>query len=218
MEAKALVPVCGVPQLIRVARTLRDLGCETVSCALRADLAPRLDDLRAVHGGLPWLDCVPVRTPSSLHTLALGLRSLPAGAVLCSMVDAVMRAEDWRRVRDESARALRDGADAAIAVTPDTGTETALYAAIGPSGRVLALRDGPPAPFVTGGIYAFGDAARDRAGEAVEEGLHRMRAFLKRLLERGRRVDAIRIERIIDLDRGVDLGEADRLIGAAGRG
>jgi hypothetical protein len=207
-----------VPQLIRVARTLHDLGCETVSCALRADLAPRLDGLRAAHGGLSWLDCVPVRTPSSLHTLALGLRSLPGGAVLCSMVDTVMRAEDWRRVRDESERALRGGADAAIAVTPDTGTETALYAAIDGSGRVLALRDDPPAPLVTGGIYAFDDATRDLAGEAVGEGLHRMRAFLRRLLEHGRRVDAIRVERIIDLDRGADLGEADRLIGAAGRG
>lgn len=214
-EPKALVPIGGVPQVVRLARTLRALGCGSALCVLREDLAPRLAALRDDEGTAAPLACLPVRTPSSLHSLVLGLDALPDGPVFCSMVDTVMALEDWPRVYGASVRALRDGAAAALAVTPDTGGESPLYAAVDPLGRVLSLRDDPPAPFVTGGVYAFAPEARAVAREAVESGLHRMRAFLRLLVERGRPVHAVTAGRIIDLDRSSDLREADRLLGAS---
>jgi len=127
----------------------------------------------------------------------------------------VMAREDWREVYEGSTRALREGAAAALAVTPDTGSEGPLYATVDSGDRVISLEDGPAAPFVTGGVYAVAPEARALAHEAVGSGLHRMRAFLRLLLERGRRVDAVTVARIIDLDRRSDLEEAGRLLGAS---
>src|SRR2546426_8779640 len=38
----------------------------------------------------------PCRTPSSVHTLARGLETIPEGPVFCTMVDTVMPPGDWR--------------------------------------------------------------------------------------------------------------------------
>ena len=207
---KALAEVGGRPQLAALAARFVELGCTDVVCLLRHDLVPRAASLIE-----PPARVVACRTPSSLHTLVEGLRALPAGDVLCSMVDTVMAPDDWLRVYDSSARGLAAGADAVLAVTAPAGDDAPLWVRLDGAGAVVEVGGIPPnPPCVTGGVYAFGPGARARAEAVCAAGRVRMRAFLADLVAGGARVQAVHVERIIDVDHRRDLDAANAYLTA----
>jgi len=202
---KALVRVGGEPLVTRLLGTLADLGCDTLTCMVRADSVAVFRLLEGCRFGRP-LAVRPCRTASSVHTLADGLETIPAGAVFCTMVDTVMPAADWRAVYAATERGLAGGADAVLAVTPFVDDESPLYVGISAAGFVRTLSDDPlDPPRVTGGVYGFSAAARRAAAEAVGQGIERMRGFLKWLVARGSPVGTVAVPRIIDIDHESDL-------------
>ena len=214
---KPLVEVAGKPQILRLLETLDALGCESLACAVRAD-SPALRRLLDAQRFRAPLTVVACRTPSSLHTLVEGLRAVPPGPVCCSMVDTVMRPEDWRAVYRAAERHLADGADAVLAVTRYVDDESPVYVSRHEGGVVRAVSDDPiHPPCVTGGVYGLSAAARGAAAQALARGVYRMRGFLKALVEgegeggegmertTGARVVAVEVARIIDIDRPRDL-------------
>ena len=211
---KPLVDVAGKPQILRLLQTFDALGCESLTCAIRADSPSvrRLLDAQRFRAPLTVVAC---RTPSSLHTLVEGLRAVPPGPVCCSMVDTVMRAEDWRAVYGAVERHLADGADAVLAVTGYVDDESPVYVNRHEGGLVRAVSDEPiQPPCVTGGVYGLSAAARAAAAQALARGVYRMRGFLKALLageggREGARVAAVDVARIIDIDRPRDLETAN---------
>jgi len=213
---KAMVQVGGRAQAVHLIETLVALGCPTVTCLVRDDFPDVVTDLarRAWRGSVRVHGC---RTPSSLHTLAEGLALVPEGAVFATMVDTVMRPQDWRAVFAAAATSLAGGADAVLAVTPFVDDEAALYVSADAGGRVRRLADRPMAPVsVTGGVYAFAPGVRALAREAVDAGVMRMRNFLARIVDRGLVVAAVPAPRIIDLDRLADLEAANAWLGGDG--
>lgn len=211
---KPLVRVGTEPLVIGLLATLASLGCETLTCMVRADFTAVLQLLEGREFGAP-LEVQTCRTPSSMHTLAEGLRAVPPGAVFCSMVDTVMPAADWSDVYAGTVRALAAGAEAVLAVTPFVDDESPLYVNTDSGGFVQTLSDAPLAPaLVTGGVYGFSTAARQAAAEAVEQGVQRMRGFLKWLVARGSRVGTIAVPRIIDIDHQSDLRLANAWLGS----
>lgn len=207
---KALVPVAGVPQLLRLVRTFERLGCESVTCLLREGISDApLQALRRP-GRVPP-SVYYCSTPSSLHTLVEGLGHVPPGPVFASMVDTIMPWSDWDRTHRAISAALASGADAVLVVTPYVADERPLYVRRDPTGRVVELGDVPVTPpCVTGGVYGLGTRARSLAIEALDQGLERMRAFLGLLVRRGTLVVAVEVPRIIDLDDRTDLEAANR--------
>jgi NDP-sugar pyrophosphorylase family protein len=206
---KALVPVRGVPQLLRLARVLERAGVESLTCLLRRGVA--LDPIRAELDRL----ALPLRiqeclTPSSLHTLVAGLTITPPGNVFCTMVDTVMPVVDWLRVYADANALLHAGADIVLAVTPFIDDERPLYVARDASGRVTRVTDERlPAPLVTGGVYGFGPRARSTAAAVLEASHERMRTFLQSAVRTGNDVRAVEVERIVDLDHRRDLDVAN---------
>lgn len=206
---KPLVSVAGMPQVVRLIRTFERLGCETITCLLREGVPDDVLVEASRHLRVP-LSIVRCNTPSSLHTLAEGLRAVPPGPVLCSMVDTVMARADWARVDAEATRALTEGNDAVLVVTGYVEDERPLYVNCGPDGRVTAIGNEPSDPVcVTGGVYILGPGARSLADSALELGLERMRAYLGFLVARGARVHAVSVARVIDLDDRTDLDSAN---------
>jgi molybdopterin-guanine dinucleotide biosynthesis protein A len=209
-EAKALVPVGGIPQAVRLVRTLHRLGCSSVTVALREGVPD--DALRA--GPYPEGDApriVRCLTPSSLHTLVEGLRTLPPGPVLCTMVDTVMPLADWSETARQAEHQLADGADALLVVTRYVDDERPLYVHRDEAGQVTAVGDQPSTPpCVTGGVYVFGARARELAAETLAKGHERMRAFLGQLVVSGARVAVQDVSRVIDLDHRRDLDAANQ--------
>ncbi len=198
---KPLVEVAGRPQIVGLLETFAALGCRSLTCAVRADFPAVMRLLDGRRFGPP-LSVVECRTPSSLHTLVEGLRAVPAGPVFCSMVDTVMRPVDWRAVFQETERHLEEGAEMVLAVTPYVDDESPVYVIRGGGDDVQAVSDEPVhPPCVTGGV-------------AVSAGGHRMRGFLKAVVAGGRRVAAVEVPRIIDIDRPSDLQHANAWLGA----
>ena len=214
---KPLVEVAGRPQIVRLLETFAGLGCASLTCAIRADF-PSVQRLLGGRGFGPPLTIVECRTPSSLHTLVEGLRAVPPGPVFCSMVDTVMRPVDWQHVYQAVERHLREGADMVLAVTPYVDDESPVYVARGGDGAVQAVSDTPlHPPCVTGGVYGLSIATRRSAGDAVARGGQRMRGFLKGEVADGRRVAAVEVPRIIDIDRPSDLEIANAWLAARER-
>src|SRR3989454_1050857 len=83
---------------------------------------------------------------------------------------------------------------------------------------VRAVGGAPTEPrCVTGGVYGFSAGARGAAAEALGRGVQRMRGFLKALVDEGRRVAAVEVARIIDIDRPSDLQTANAWLAARER-
>lgn len=207
---KAMVPVSGIPQAVRLVRTLHRMGCSTVTVALRDGVPDEALQAGPYPEGAPPV-VVRCLTPSSLHTLVAGLRALPPGPVLCTMVDTVMPLADWEATAIRATQALADGADALLVGTGYVDDEKPLYMHRDGAGRVVSI-GGPPSqpPCVTGGVYAFGPHARALAAVALAEGQERMRGFLGQLVATGARVDVQDVSRVIDLDHRQDLDAANQ--------
>jgi len=201
---KALVEVAGRPQIVNLIETFAELGCDSITCMVRDGISVDLPGPAVVR------TC---RTPSSLHTLVAGLAVVPPGPVFCAMVDTVMPAADWRRVYRSVTARLAEGAAAALAVTPFVDDELPLYVTRDAHGFATAILDTPPVgtlpPLVTGGVYGLSTVARRLASVAVAS-LHRMRAFLRLLVELKTAVATVEVPRIIDLDHKSDLEAAER--------
>lgn len=207
--AKALVEIDGRLQVHRLIEGLSHSGCATITCAIREDLA---DDLARVIEN-PAIRIVPVREPTSLHTLDAALRTIPDGDVLCAMVDTVMPLSDWDMASRRAAAALGN-ADAVVVVTPFVEDEKPLWVEVDADGRVRAFGVRGEHALVTGGVYWFRPRARAAATAAVAAGVERMRGFLGSLLERGMTVDAVEVAKIVDVDTSADLLAAIQLLGA----
>jgi len=81
--------------------------------------------------------------------------------------------------------------------------------------EVRGLSDEPVHPLcVTGGVYGLSAGIRGAAAEAVAGGANRMRGFLKAVVAAGRRVAAVEVARIIDIDRPTDLQHANAWLAA----
>src|SRR5436305_223471 len=149
---KPLVEVAGRPQIVGLLETFATLGCSSLTCAVRADF-PEVRRLLDGRRFGPPLTVVPCRTPSSLHTLVEGLRGMAGGPVFCSMVDTVMRAEDWEAVYRAAGRYLEEGTELVLAVTPYVDDESPVYVSRRADGAVSAVSDQPVTPVcVTGGV------------------------------------------------------------------
>jgi len=206
---KPLVEIGGRPLVVRLVDELASLGFPRVTCMARDDLVDAMRD-RLRGAAVPTVVCG-CRTPSSLHTLALGLATLEDGPVFCTMVDTLMPRDDWRRVHEGLSSALARGADAVLAVTPFVDDETPLYAGVDPSGRITGLGAAPiGSPRVTGGVYGFAPSARRAAAEAVRAGQQRLRVFLTSAVDAGMRVVGVEVPRILDIDRPSDVSAAER--------
>ena len=208
---KALVEVAGRPQIVNLIEIFAELGCESITCMVRDGITADLPGPAVVR------TC---RTPSSLHTLVAGLAVVPPGPVFCAMVDTVMPAADWRRLFRGVTERLDEGAAAALAVTPFVDDELPLYVTRDTAGFATAILDTPPSPtsgvslLVTGGVYGLSPVARRLASVAVAS-LHRMRAFLRLLVELKVPVATVEVPRIIDLDHKSDLEAAERWLAAS---
>jgi len=205
---KALVEVGGRPQIVNLIETFADLGCESITCMVREGITVETPGPALV------LTC---RTPSSLHTLVAGLAAVPPGPVFCAMVDTVMPPADWRRLYHGVTERLAAGSLAVLAVTPFVDDELPLYVTRNEAGFATGILDTPPPPdapmLVTGGVYGLSPEARRLAGVAVAS-LHRMRAFLRLLVELRAPVATVEVPRIIDLDHKRDLDAAERWLTA----
>jgi len=149
-------------------------------------------------------------TRSSLESYREILAAAPPGRLLVSTVDAFCPRKDFVRfVR----RAEALPADATVlAVTRYVHDEKPLWVnlARGHEGRVSAI-DGSRGDAVTAGIYVFPENVRRLAWPAD---LGRLREYLAWLAREDHPIEALEIEKVVDVDRAEDVAAAEELASA----
>ena len=207
---KPLVRVGDQPQVTHLARMLTESGVQSLTVLVRRPFADAVRQALMAED-MVEAQVVPCETPSSLHTLAEGLQSVPPGPVLCAMVDTVMPASDWRRVGGEIRTQLSRGSDIVLVVTGYVDDEAPLWVLRTPAGGVSWVGSTPVSPpCVTGGVYGFSESGRSLAAAGLARGLSRMRSLLAWAASSGVAIGSVAVERIIDLDRRSDLAAAER--------
>ncbi|HEY3934723.1 MAG TPA: NTP transferase domain-containing protein [Gemmatimonadales bacterium] len=209
---KALLSITGEPQIVRMAAACRRVGCATVTCAVRSDL---VDLVERATTGLE-VHIVGVTTPTSLHTLDIGLRAIEPGNVLCTLVDTIMPNAQWDRAHQAAIIAF-ETADAIVAVTPFIEDESPLWVDVTSGSMVRRFGQAGERRLVTGGVYWLSPRARAIAAASVAAGVQRIRGFLGALIDQGALVQAVEIPRIVDVDTDADIRSALELVGGVAR-
>lgn len=147
-------------------------------------------------------------TRSSLESFRAVLDVAPKGRLLVSTVDAFCPRKDFVRFV-ERAGELPSNATV-LAVTRFVDDEKPLWVNLARHGRVSAI-GGSTGDAVTAGIYVFPERVRQLG---VPSELGRLRDFLAWLAKSGEPIQALEIEKVVDVDRAEDLAVAEELAAA----
>ncbi len=206
---KPLVEVAGVPLIAHVLGNFEAAGI--LSAAVIFNEAER-DCAAFVRERFATLvsKIVIKTTRSSLESFREILEAAPPGRLLVSTVDAFCPREDFLLFARRAA-GLPAGTTV-LAVTRYVHDEKPLWVTTTRAGRVSVV-GGASGDVVTAGIYVFPQRVR-RLG--IPSSLGRLRDFLAWLAKSGEPIEAVEIEKVVDVDRAEDLAEAELLAAAAG--
>ena len=144
----------------------------------------------------------------SMHAL----REFLQGEKFClTTVDTLFHEDEFARYINEFEKYDGDGI---MAVTDYIDDEKPLYIETDNNMQITAFCDSPtPEPkFISGGIYGLSPKALDVLDRCMEEGVHRMRNFQRRLVESGMKLKAFPLGKIIDIDHAEDIQKAEQFI------
>ncbi len=205
---KPLVKIAGVPLIEHVLANFEAAGIARAVVIFNESERDCEAFVRERFGKL--VEKVLVKTTrSSLESFREVLAVAPKGRLLVSTVDAFCPQKDFVRfVR----RAEELPADATVlALTGYVHDEKPLWVTTTRKGRVSVV-GGASGDAVTAGIYVFPEKVR-RLGIPPELG--RLRDFLAWLARSDEPIEAVQIEKVVDVDRAEDVLAAEELAGAA---
>jgi len=205
--AKPLLEVAGVPLIEHVLSNFEAAGIASAAVIFNESERDCEAFVRERFGNL--VATVLVRTTrSSLESFRAVLEVAPKGRLLVSTVDAFCPRKDFVRFV-ERAREL-PSPSTVLAVTRFVDDEKPLWVNIAGHGRVSAV-GGSTGDAVTAGIYVFPENVRSMG---VPHELGRLRDFLAWLAKSGQPIQALEIEKVVDVDRAEDLAVAEELAAA----
>ena len=204
---KPLLEVAGVPLIEHVLSNFEAAGITSAAVIFNESERDCEAFVRERFGRL--VKTVLVKTTrSSLESFRAVLEAAPGGRLLVSTVDAFCPRKDFVRFV-ERAGELPSNATV-LAVTRFVDDEKPLWVNLARHGRVSAI-GGSTGDAVTAGIYVFPERVR-RLGVPPELG--RLRDFLAWLAKSGEPIQALEIEKVVDVDRAEDLAVAEELAAA----
>ncbi|MBI4346852.1 MAG: NTP transferase domain-containing protein [Elusimicrobia bacterium] len=206
---KPLVPVAGRPLVHWTAASLRYAGADSITVLLNSKGGAVRASLEAAFPTIEWrfLEWDSPSSWESFRRVCLEL-SREADRFVVSTVDVLARPEDVARFTH---RALEEGHDAALAVTPFVDDEKPLWVDVA-DGRVSAIGDDCRSrDRVTCGLYGV---SAEMAGTLEGRSHERLRDFWMSMARERKRIAAIDIDKTIDLDRPEDVGAAEEFLRA----
>ncbi len=202
--AKPLVPVAGEPLIAHVLGNFEAAGIASAAVIFNESLRDAELLVRERFGKL--VSTILVKTTrSSLESFREVLDVAPPGRLLVSTVDAFCPRPDFVKFVRRAEEI--DGGTTVLAVTGYVEDEKPLWVTTTQHGRVSVV-GGASGDAVTAGIYVFPEKIR-RLG--IPAGLGRLRDFLAWLSRSGQAIEAIEIEKVVDVDRPEDLAAAEEL-------
>ena len=205
--AKPLVEVAGVPLIEHVLRNFEAAGIVSAAVIFNESESDCEAFVRERFGRLVPTILVK-NTRSSLESFRAVLEVAPKGRLLVSTVDAFCPQKDFVRFVERAAALPSDAT--VLAVTRFVDDEKPLWVNVAGDGRVSAV-GGSKGDAVTAGIYVFPEKVRSLG---IPRELGRLRDFLAWLARSGAPIQAVEIEKVVDVDRAEDLAVAEELAAA----
>lgn len=211
-DPKVTVEIAGRAQLLWLVEALAEGGCRSITVLVRRHVTSARELLAGMSLPVP-LHLEACETPSSLHTLALGVARAPSGPLLVALGDTVMRPSDWASVSLAAHRVVATGHAGALVVTPFAPDDHPLNVTVDEH-RMVREVGGPAGDphLVTAGTYVVGERLRLTVPGALQSGFTRLRQLLRHWVASGNAIEALSVERAIDLDRREDLLAAEALL------
>lgn len=209
-KPKPLVELNGVPLIERLIRIFACNGANSISIIVNEKQPETVEFLKSIDAGCK-INIVVKSTPSSMHSMH-ALREFLQGEKFClTTVDTLFHEEEFARYINEFEKYDGDGI---MAVTDYIDDEKPLYIETDNNMQITAFCDSPTpeTKFISGGIYGLSPKALDVLDRCMEEGVHRMRNFQRRLVENGMKLKAFPLGKIIDIDHAEDIQKAEQFI------
>jgi NDP-sugar pyrophosphorylase family protein len=143
-----------------------------------------------------------------MHALSHLLR----GEKFClTTVDTLFREDEFANYIKKLEEYEGDGI---MAVTDYIDDEKPLYIATDEKMEITAFCDKPTPEthYISGGIYGLSPKALEILDRCINDGIHRMRNFQRRLVESGMKLKAFPLGKIIDIDHAEDIIKAEEFI------
>lgn len=211
---KPLLPIEGTPMIERLIRIFEDCGAESINIVINAFMPEVRSYLETLRGRSRCPVNIKVKTtPSSMHTFYELMQMTGERRFIATTVDTIFREEDFRKYV-EAFRSSGDDVEGLMAVTDYIEDEKPLYVEVDPRMDIIGFRDKPYEGFkyVSGGIYGLDGKAFNVLSDCMERGVERMRNFQRALIERGLRVKAYPMGKIIDVDHASDIKRAEEFL------
>lgn len=209
-KPKPLVELQGVPLIERLIRIFARNGASSINIIVNEQQPETVEFIKSIEVGCP-INIVIKSTPSSMHSMH-ALSHLLRGEKFClTTVDTLFREDEFANYIKKFEEYEGDGI---MAVTDYIDDEKPLYIATDENMEITAFCDKPTPEthFISGGIYGLSPKALDILDRCMNDGIHRMRNFQRRLVESGMKLKAYPLGKIIDIDHAEDIIKAEEFI------
>ena len=209
-KPKPLVELQGVPLIERLIRIFARNGASSINIIVNEQQPETVEFIKSLEVGCP-INIVIKSTPSSMHSMH-ALSHLLHGEKFClTTVDTLFREDEFANYIKKFEEYEGDGI---MAVTDYIDDEKPLYIATDEKMEITAFCDKPTPEthYISGGIYGLLPKALDILDRCMNDGIHRMRNFQRRLVESGMKLKAFPLGKIIDIDHAEDIIKAEEFI------
>ena len=209
-KPKPLVELQGVPLIERLIRIFARNGASSINIIVNEQQPETVEFIKSIEVGCP-INIVIKSTPSSMHSMH-ALSHLLRGEKFClTTVDTLFREIEFANYIKKFEEYEGDGI---MAVTDYIDDEKPLYIATDENMEITAFCDKPTPEthYISGGIYGLSPKALDILDRCMNDGIHRMRNFQRRLVESGMKLRAFPLGKIIDIDHAEDIIKAEKFI------
>lgn len=209
-KPKPLVELQGVPLIERLIRIFARNGASSINIIVNEQQPETVGFIKSLEVGCP-INIVIKSTPSSMHSMH-ALSHLLRGEKFClTTVDTLFREDEFANYIKKFEEYEGDGI---MAVTDYIDDEKPLYIATDENMEITAFCDKPTPEthYISGGIYGLSPKALDILDRCMNDGIHRMRNFQRRLVESGMKLKAFPLGKIIDIDHAEDIIKAEEFI------
>ena len=212
---KPLVDIEGEPMIGRLVSLMEKSGASSVSIIVNSDMPEVWDYLQKLQ---PTLGCtlkmISKKTPSSMHSFYELVNLMkPEDKFVITTVDTIFRAQDFKKYVEHFINAPKD-LDGLMGVTSYIDDEKPLYVETENDSRILAYNDSatPGVKFVSAGIYGLRQSALPVLQACIDSGVNRMRNFQRKLVEKGLKLDAFNLGKVLDVDHLGDIEKANAFL------
>ncbi len=207
---KPLVEINNVPMIERLFSIAINNGAESISCIINEEFNEVHEFLKKRRFEIPF-NLIIKSTPGSLHSFYALKPFLENKSFCLTTVDTVFAEEEFRNfIREAESHKEYDGL---LAVTDFIDDEKPLCADVDQNFRILKFEDtAENLKLATGGIYYFSKNIFSEMEKAVNNGMMRLRNFLKLLVEKDFEIHAYKFSKIIDVDHYSDIKTAEEFL------